>query len=309
MGLDEGARPKEKRLDESVEVVGSGSGPWPSADARDSRRDRQERTWWLSCRSFEFTAEAAAEILAPQPQLPNQPEVVKALADLWVQYFLLARAAAEDTTLGDLDVSLTGRPTGGRGAGRGALRDQVIQVDTAISDEELQARYEQELPGGTGQGPAHPPPVPFRSDATAQVDSVRALAASLRSRILDGEIFGDLAREYSQDTGTAANGGDLGSFGQGEMVPAFEAAAFALEEGEISDVVETTFGLHLIRWTSGSFRPWRRGGTSSGPRSRPVVMEAESTYVANLVEECRPGTRIRRPSRRFGKLRPILTWI
>ena len=52
----------------------------------------------------ELTANEVAEVLAPQAQLPNQPQVVEALANLWVDYFLLARLAAEDTTLANLDV-------------------------------------------------------------------------------------------------------------------------------------------------------------------------------------------------------------
>jgi len=96
---------------------------------------------------FEFTAKAAAEILAPQPQLPNQPEVVEALADLWVQYYLLARAAAEDTTLANIDVDpLVKRQVEGELVFQ--LREQLIGIDTIISDEELRTRYDAELPGG-----------------------------------------------------------------------------------------------------------------------------------------------------------------
>ena len=53
----------------------------------------------------ELTAETVAEILAPQLELQNQPGVVEAVADLWIQYFLLAQAASEDTTLTNIDVS------------------------------------------------------------------------------------------------------------------------------------------------------------------------------------------------------------
>ena len=63
-----------------------------------------------------------------------------------------------------------------------------------------------------------------------------------------GADFGALARANSDDVSSAVRGGDLGFFGRGKMVPAFEAAAFALQQpGDISDVVRTDFGFHIIR--------------------------------------------------------------
>lgn len=232
---------------------------------------------------FEFSSEAAAEILAPQAELPGQPEVVEALADLWVQYFLLARAAAEDSTLSGIDVSsLVNRQVEGEMVAQ--LRDRVIQVDTMIPDDVLLARYEAELPGGRVR--ARHILLQFPEGASdAQVDSVRALAADLRSRIVGGEDFSTLARQYSQDVGTAPTGGDLGSFGRNEMVPPFEAAAFGLEVGEVSDVVETAFGLHIIVLDERIIPPFEeRGEQFRIQLQNQLVMEAESTYVANLVE-------------------------
>ncbi|NNM05048.1 MAG: hypothetical protein HKO65_08080, partial [Gemmatimonadetes bacterium] len=232
---------------------------------------------------FELTAETAAEILAPQTQLPSQPEVVEALADLWIQYFLLAKAASEDTTLTNIDVSsLVDRQIEGEMVS--GLRDQVIEVDTAISEEDLRARFEAELPGGSLR--ARHILLQFPQAATpAQVDSVRGLANTLRSRIVGGESFEAIAREYSQDTQTAANGGDLGSFGRNEMFPQFENAAFALGEGEVSEVVETTLGLHLIRVDERVLPDFDEMGDQFRTQvQNRIVMEAESAYVANLIE-------------------------
>ena len=69
----------------------------------------------------------------------------------------------------------------------------------------------------------------------------------LRSRILKGERFSTLALLYSEDPGSAKKGGELGFKGRGELVPEFEAAAFALKDGEISEVIETEYGFHIIQ--------------------------------------------------------------
>jgi peptidyl-prolyl cis-trans isomerase SurA len=81
----------------------------------------------------------------------------------------------------------------------------------------------------------------------AAKDTARAEAERLLSRIRAGEAFDSLAREYSDDTGTAELGGDLGWFRRGRMVREFEDAAFGLLAGEVSPVVETEFGFHIIK--------------------------------------------------------------
>ncbi len=68
----------------------------------------------------------------------------------------------------------------------------------------------------------------------------------LRERILAGEDFGSLATKYSDDPGSARKAGDLGLQKRGTFVPEFEAAAYNLEEGELSEIIETPFGFHLM---------------------------------------------------------------
>ena len=89
----------------------------------------------------------------------------------------------------------------------------------------------------------------------AERDRVRTELAALRERVIKGEKFSMLATLYSQDPGTASKGGELGFFSRGDMVGEFEAAAFALKPGEVSPIIETQFGFHIIQLIE------RRGNT------------------------------------------------
>lgn len=77
--------------------------------------------------------------------------------------------------------------------------------------------------------------------------ATRQQLTSILERARGGEDFAELARKYSEDPETAPMGGDMGFFHRGQRVPAFEQAAFALKPGEISGIVETPFGVHIIR--------------------------------------------------------------
>lgn len=74
----------------------------------------------------------------------------------------------------------------------------------------------------------------------------RETCEGLRTRVLNGEDLGFLASIYSDDPGSKEEDGDLGCVGRGQFVPEFEAAAFRLKDGEVSEVVETQFGFHVI---------------------------------------------------------------
>ena len=87
-----------------------------------------------------------------------------------------------------------------------------------------------------------------RSRATRSKEEAQSQIADIAQQLQSGGDFEALARAHS-DCGSAQAGGDLGGFGRGQMVKPFEDAAFGLNVGDTSDVVETPFGFHLIRRT------------------------------------------------------------
>ncbi len=116
------------------------------------------------------------------------------------------------------------------------LLTELTQAEVEITDEELEAWFEDNKE---------------RFDIPEQVKASHILldteeeAEELRARVEDGEAFADLAEEFSLDPGSGPRGGDLGFFGQGMMVPEFEALAFEMGVGDMG-IVESSFGWHLI---------------------------------------------------------------
>ncbi len=123
----------------------------------------------------------------------------------------------------------------------------------------------------------------------AERDRVRGELAELRERILKGDRFSMLAKLYSEDPGSASKGGELGFFGRGDMVTEFEAAAFALKPGEVSPIIETQYGFHILQLIE------RRGNTVN---VRHILMQPKTSsedllrariMLDSLAQEIRQG--------------------
>ncbi len=138
----------------------------------------------------------------------------------------------------------------------------AADAQVKVSDDDVKSYYEQNKQRYTveEQRRASHILVAVKKDASAaDKEAARAKADKLLAQLRQspGE-FDKLAKENSDDPGSAANGGDLGFFGPGMMVKPFEEAAFKLKEGEISGLVESDFGFHIIKLTGikpGSVKP------------------------------------------------------
>lgn len=97
----------------------------------------------------------------------------------------------------------------------------------------------------SGANPAPAPGAAKQEKARTDAEAL-ALANDIRAKILAGSSFDELAKAYSDDSSNAPNGGELGTFEHGRMVPQFEKAAFAAEPGKVTEPVKTQFGYHLI---------------------------------------------------------------
>jgi len=125
-----------------------------------------------------------------------------------------------------------------------------LETKIAVTEADSKKFFEENKPRFRQEDSVHASHIliktPEQADAAARAKA-KAQADDLLAQLKKGAVFADLAKQFSQDPGSAPNGGDLGFFSKGQMVPAFEQAAFALKPGETSGVVETPFGYHIIR--------------------------------------------------------------
>jgi peptidyl-prolyl cis-trans isomerase C len=137
-----------------------------------------------------------------------------------------------------------------RGLGIQAMIETDLGKGIEITAEQKQAYYQQNIERMKEPEQVRLSHILVSADESATVeqrDQAKKKTEDIRTRALAGEDFATLARENSDDPGSKANGGELPWVGRGDTVPPFEAAAFALSPGEISEVVETQFGYHVIK--------------------------------------------------------------
>ncbi|CEG21686.1 Foldase protein PrsA precursor [Planococcus massiliensis] len=118
--------------------------------------------------------------------------------------------------------------------------EKLLGPDIEVTDGEIESYFEENK-----ESLAQPAQV----EASHILTATKEEADEVKEKLAAGGDFAELAKEYSTDTATAQNGGELGFFGTGEMAAEFEEAAFAMKVDDISDPVETDFGFHIIQVT------------------------------------------------------------
>ena len=191
--------------------------------------------------SQELSVDRLSALLG-QSKAPVNSEIAHAVADLWVNYQLLGQAAAKGDSLNDpklIDQALWPIIAQERMA---KWHEKVSSTFPGIDTANAEARYNE----GDLLAARHILFVVPQNATPAVRDSIRKHAEAIRAKANSAD-FAELAKANSQDPGSAQRGGDLGLFPKGAMVKEFQEAVSALKPGEISPVVQTQFGYHIIR--------------------------------------------------------------
>lgn len=129
------------------------------------------------------------------------------------------------------------------------IREEIIK-NINISDEEIKKYYGNNLNKFKDPEKVKASHILIKVDQDASEEAKNkseAKAKEILAKAKKGEDFAALAKEFSEDAATGKNGGDIGFFQKGRMVKEFEDAAFKLKPGEVSDIVKTRFGYHIIK--------------------------------------------------------------
>lgn len=173
----------------------------------------------------------------------------------------------------------------------------AVRKTIVVNEGDLKTYYEQNvarLSGTEERRASHILIAAAKTAAPAERDKAKARAQELQQALQQKpESFAELARKNSQDPGSANNGGDLDYFSRGAMVKPFEEAAFALKKGQISEVVETDFGFHIIKLTdikapkTKSFEELRAGleDELKNQQARAKFAEAAEVFTNTVYEQ------------------------
>ncbi len=224
----------------------------------------------------ELPAERVAEILTSVKGISLDPVAANFVANLWVDYTLLAQKLVAGDAMTDSLFIREAMWTEVASYQAGQFFDSLMAARDPLSAEKLDSAIT-----ASGMINIQHVLVSVEQDAAeAQRVAARRKIDGILAQARAGADFAELARVHSEDPGSAEGGGYYGPVPRGQFVPAFDSVSFALEPGGISDVVPTQFGFHIIR---------RLTDEESRPRFEeafqgPLINGMEEAYYAELRE-------------------------
>lgn len=186
----------------------------------------------ITAAEVQMATDVFGEQLAQVPEAQRRPMIVGALIDMHVMADAAKVAGTADSPKYKARMAFLEAQ---------ALRNTYVEdeLQGKISDDEIKARYEKDIAGFVPPEEVHARHILVKTEDEAN---------AVLKQLADGGNFEAIAKEKSQDPGSKDNGGDLGFFAKGQMVPEFEAEAFALKPGETSTKpVKSEFGYHIIK--------------------------------------------------------------
>lgn len=316
----EAAAPAQSGAPGSAQPPAAAAKPVPAQlpDVLATIDDEKVERWELEGAIKGIEARAGAPI---PPE--RRDEIVRGLIDQIVSYHVLAREARE-RKLNVTDAELAAQMSQIKGgfpneeafqqalSAQGITLDQlqrqtrmgmdidkILQAEVApkvkVEEAEVGAFYQQNLQQfeqGESVRASHILFATPQGAEAAQKDAAKSKAQQVLKQVKAGGDFAKLAKEQSQDPGSAPGGGDLGFFPKGQTDPAFEAAAFALKPGGVSDVVETQFGFHVIK-----LHEHRSARTApleevSGQIREFLTAQQRETRIQSFIEEAKTKRKV-----------------
>jgi parvulin-like peptidyl-prolyl isomerase len=250
-------------------------------------------------RKSEF--EAALASLPPEYQMYVAQQGKRAFADDYVRMRLLSKDAV--ATKLDQEPKVAAQLVLVRENTLAAAMLGRIEEQTVPTDAQIAAKYEAKkasletvdarhiLVAFAGSPAAKP-------ENTLTDEQAKAKAESIKAKILAGSDFAEIAKTESDDTFSGKEGGSLGSFGRGQMVPEFETAAFSYEVGKVGEVVKTQFGYHVLEVT-------RRGAPPIDEVREQLTEEVRDELVQQKVTELATKAKVTFDDAYFGPAAPV----
>ncbi|MBI2212376.1 MAG: peptidylprolyl isomerase [Acidobacteria bacterium] len=225
--------------------------------------------------------EAALASLPAEYQMYVAQQGKRAFADDYVRMMVLAQDAVSRKL--DKEPKVAAQLALVRENTLAAALVKSIEEATVPTEPEITARYESKK-GSLETVDARHILVAFKGSPAAKPENelteeqAKAKAESIKAKLAGGADFAELAKAESDDTFSGAQGGSLGAFGRGQMVPEFETAAFSNEVGKVGEVVRTQFGFHVIEVT-------RRGAPALDEVRSDLTDELRNELVQKKVAE------------------------